>query len=111
MPESTKDPQQLGINSWMEEELYQTYLHDRKYVDESWKDVFEADGRPAASNGRSANGTAGVTKAPGTANGSGATPGNGAGTGTAARVAAPAIAPGANDELTPLRGIAGKIAE
>ena len=35
------DPK-LGINSWLEEELYQTYLHDKKYVDESWKDVFEA---------------------------------------------------------------------
>ena len=44
MPESTKEPQQFGINSWLEEELYQTYLHDRKYVDESWKDVFESNG-------------------------------------------------------------------
>ena len=30
----------LGINSWLEEELYQQYLHDRQTVDESWKDVF-----------------------------------------------------------------------
>ena len=45
MPESTKEPQQFGINSWLEEELYQKYLHDRKYVDESWKDVFESNGK------------------------------------------------------------------
>ena len=37
------DPK-LGINSWLEDELYQTYLHDRKYVDESWKSVFEGNG-------------------------------------------------------------------
>jgi len=34
------DPQQ-GINSWLEDELYQQYLHDHGAVDESWKHVFE----------------------------------------------------------------------
>jgi 2-oxoglutarate dehydrogenase E1 component len=29
-----------GINSWLEDELYQQYLHDRSAVDESWKKVF-----------------------------------------------------------------------
>ena len=58
MPESTKEPQQFGINSWLEEELYQTYLHDRKYVDESWKDVFESNGNvQAGSNGASRRNT------------------------------------------------------
>src|SRR5690242_9331 len=38
--ESKPDPE-LGINSWLEEELYQEYLHNRGAVDESWKQVFE----------------------------------------------------------------------
>ena len=47
------DPK-LGINSWLEDELYQTYLHDRKYVDESWKTVFEqtAMAQPAYAAGK-----------------------------------------------------------
>ncbi len=39
----------MGINSWLEDELYQQYLHDRSTVDESWKQVFaeaHPDGRP-----------------------------------------------------------------
>src|SRR5579871_3650816 len=39
MPLKT-DPE-LGINSWLEDELYQQYLNDRSAVDESWKHVFE----------------------------------------------------------------------
>ena len=37
---SKPDPD-LGINSWLEEELYQEYLHDHGAVDESWKEVFQ----------------------------------------------------------------------
>ncbi len=39
-----------GVNSWLEDELYQQYLHDRGAVDESWKHVFEeaGNGHPAA---------------------------------------------------------------
>ncbi len=33
--------QEMGINSWLEDELYQQFLHDRSTVDESWKHVFE----------------------------------------------------------------------
>ena len=29
-----------GVNAWLEEELYQQYLHDRRTVDESWKQIF-----------------------------------------------------------------------
>jgi 2-oxoglutarate decarboxylase len=36
-----KTDQDLGINSWLEDELYQQYLNDRTAVDESWKHVFE----------------------------------------------------------------------
>src|SRR5271166_6392427 len=45
MPQST--PSEFGINSWLEDELYQQYLHDRKTVDDSWKKIFETNGSPA----------------------------------------------------------------
>src|SRR5438105_8434560 len=32
---SESGPPDFGINSWLEDELYQQYLHDRKTVDES----------------------------------------------------------------------------
>ena len=38
---SLKTDPELGINSWLEDELYQQYLNDRTAVDESWKHVFE----------------------------------------------------------------------
>lgn len=31
----------LGINAWLEDELYQEYLNDRAAIDESWKALFE----------------------------------------------------------------------
>ncbi|HOL70000.1 MAG TPA: multifunctional oxoglutarate decarboxylase/oxoglutarate dehydrogenase thiamine pyrophosphate-binding subunit/dihydrolipoyllysine-residue succinyltransferase subunit [Bryobacteraceae bacterium] len=40
----------LGINAWLEDELYQEYLHDRAAIDESWKALFE--------NGHRTNGLA-----------------------------------------------------
>src|SRR4051794_1839469 len=109
MPESTKEPQQFGINSWLEEELYQTYLHDRKYVDESWKDVFESNGNGHAGS----NGTGAVTqaKAPSNGNQNGTSNGAGAAAATASKLTAPPVPVGPNDELTPLRGISAKIAE
>src|SRR5262252_11205975 len=47
---SLKSEQDLGVNSWLEDELYQQYLHDRTAVDESWKHVFEENGgtKPAS---------------------------------------------------------------
>ena len=42
-----KTDSDLGINSWLEDELYQQYLNDRTAVDESWKHVFEGDGAPS----------------------------------------------------------------
>ena len=30
----------LGVNSWLEEELYHQYRFDRKSVDEGWTDLF-----------------------------------------------------------------------
>jgi len=73
----------LGINSWLEDELYQQYLNDRTAVDESWKHVFED----------APNGHPEVAPSP-------APP--------LARSAPPPTAP---ENLQPLRGIAAKIAE
>jgi 2-oxoglutarate decarboxylase len=81
-----KSDSELGINSWLEDEIYRQYLRDRSAVDESWKDRFESNGVTPA-----------VTPA------SPAAPG---------RPAAPrASDPAAGVELQPLRGAAGRIAE
>ena len=37
-----------GVNAWLQDELYQEYLHDRTSVDESWKRVFESNGSTTA---------------------------------------------------------------
>src|SRR5208282_1181781 len=80
MPESPKP----SINSWLEDELYHQYLHDRQTVDADWKQIFDSNGHAVPANGKTV--TAVVAKAP-------ATP----------------VAPG--DELVPLRGPALRIAE
>ena len=36
-----KSDPEMGINSWLEDELYQEYLRDRSTVDDSWKRIFE----------------------------------------------------------------------
>jgi 2-oxoglutarate dehydrogenase E1 component len=40
-----------GINSWLKDEIYQQYVHDRRIVDSSWQEVFagEADSAGARS--------------------------------------------------------------
>ena len=45
MPAKT-DPG-MGINSWLQDELYWQYQHDRSTVDESWKDFFDENGAEA----------------------------------------------------------------
>ena len=42
----------LGINSWLEDELYYQYQFDRSSVDEGWKELFQESGP----NGTSQNG-------------------------------------------------------
>ncbi|MBV9442578.1 MAG: multifunctional oxoglutarate decarboxylase/oxoglutarate dehydrogenase thiamine pyrophosphate-binding subunit/dihydrolipoyllysine-residue succinyltransferase subunit, partial [Acidobacteriaceae bacterium] len=58
-----KDPA-LGVNSWLEEELYHQYQFDRKSVDEGWTQIFEdagSNGHPLGNGGeRSASATAQV---------------------------------------------------
>src|SRR5689334_18480130 len=79
---ASKSSEELGINSWLEDELYQQYLHDRSTVDSSWQDVF-----------KKGNGTTAAPSAP-------ATP---------PQAAAPE--PRDGEQLQPLRGAAGRIAE
>jgi 2-oxoglutarate dehydrogenase E1 component len=95
-----QDPshQPLGINSWLEDELYSQYKHDRRTVDAEWAKVFEADGQAAPTNGAAAGKTL---------NGSHTIAGNG----TAAVPQPPAFEPGPADHLVPLRGAAARIAE
>src|SRR5260370_20496586 len=41
---AVKSGPDLGVNSWLEDELYQQYLHDHGAVDDSWKELFENGG-------------------------------------------------------------------
>src|SRR5689334_8349056 len=101
-----KSDKDLGINSWLEDEMYQEYLHDRAAVDESWKHVFDdargANGRaPAApveggNAGPPAEGPAGGEAAAGPA---------------AAAVTSASGTSASGEELIPMRGAAARIAE
>ncbi len=97
---------ELGINSWLEDELYQQYLSDRKNVDESWKEVFDTNG-----------GSAPETSAPAPANGSHVQqqqhvqqPGVALQNGGSV-LPVPEHQPVAGETLMPLRGAAARIAE
>ena len=76
---------QMGVNSWLEEELYRQYLRDHGAVDESWRRRFEqAPPKPRQPVKPAA----------------------------AAPASAPAAAPapGAGEEIAPLRGAAARLA-
>ena len=88
------EPSAPSVNSWLEDELYQQYLHDRQTVDPSWKKVFEPNG-----------GTHSTTAAP--ASTEAAAP-------SRAMVHAEAVSTlpvAVGDQLVPLRGPALRIAE
>jgi 2-oxoglutarate decarboxylase len=91
---AVKPDPDMGINSWLEDELYQQYLHDRSTVDESWKHVFEENGAPRE-NGVAPPAARSVSSAVATANGAAPAP--------------PDLQPG--EQLQPLRGAAARIAE
>ena len=91
---SESDRPSLGINSWLEDELYLQYLHDRKTVDDSWRKVFETNG----------DGAKVAVQTPETA----AVTGNGAAAMTAE---VPEHRPTSGEHLVPLRGAAARIAE
>src|SRR6516165_7584132 len=82
----------LGINSWLEDELYQQYLHDRSAVDESWKHLFEETSGPVPARPAEAPTVNGSTAAPKAAS-------------------APAAEPGPGEQLLPLRGAAARIVQ
>jgi 2-oxoglutarate dehydrogenase E1 component len=94
------------INSWLEEELYQQYRHDRGLVDESWKGVFATNGgvkgqtdpsEPAATeplNGEQPNAVQPAAPTPPVAV-------------TTQQVA---VQVGSSEQLVPLRGAAGRLA-
>ena len=79
---ASQSESEMGINSWLEDELYQQYQRDHSTVDESWKHVFEEPRPPA-------NGAPAV----------------------AGKAATPAPEPAPGEQLLPLRGAAGRIAE
>lgn len=103
---------ELGINSWLEDELYQQYLSDRKNVDESWKEVFETNSEAATAGASVPSNGSHVTQPAVTLHNGGAhaAPGNG-GSATSSAVAVPEHQPVDGETLMPLRGAAARIAE
>ena len=79
---SLRSDSKTGINSWLEDEMYQRYLADSAAVDDSWKEAFARAGKepPRARSGRSAS-------------------------------PAPAPEPPDGASLQPMRGAAARIAE
>src|SRR5580704_14452216 len=102
MPESR--PPEFGINSWLEDELYQQYLHDRKAVDPSWTKVFESNGGTIASTGNGAHTPEPAKTSNGVAHPSQALP-----QAQALPQGVAQVRPG--EQLTALRGAAARIAE
>lgn len=103
-----------GINSWLEEELYQQYLHNHQTVGEQWKEIFESGNGHENGNGHGTAATAEPVAAPPAP----APPAPvkveppAAVAAPAPKVpAAPAADTGSADQLTPLRGAALRIAE
>jgi 2-oxoglutarate dehydrogenase E1 component len=71
----------MSINSWLEDELYQQYLHDHSAVDENWKSIFEH--KAPTGNGVSPK-TTPVT---------------------------PVTEPGLGEQLIPMRGASARVAQ
>ena len=90
---SESRPHDLGINSWLEDELYQQYLNDRRNVDDSWKKVFESNGSTHTGNGTS---TPSAIASPSS---------------ETLTIPAPEHRPVTGETLVPLRGAAARIAE
>ena len=88
-----ENPTQPDINSWLEDELFQQYKHDRKTVDTTWTPVLEANGHTTAPAPKAAA----VADPP---------------RALALRAAeVPTVAVAEDDQLIPLRGPALRIAE
>ena len=79
----SKSGPEPGVNSWFEEELYREYLRDHSAVDQSWKTVFDQGNGSGAASVR----------------------------GEIGKIANPEIGVPGDEQLEPLRGAAGRIAE
>src|SRR5260370_9259218 len=102
---AVKSGPDLGVNSWLEDELYQQYLHDHGAVDGSWKELFENGGGNGAATTADQSPQAPAESAP-------STPAeNGLGMETPAPAAGLQPEKGAPVEMVPLRGAAARIAE
>ena len=87
------------INSWLQDELYYTWRHDQRSVDDSWKKFFEGNGaKPAEVQAAPAPGPVHPNGAP-------------ALVGVGAPAPSTSITPAPGEVLQPLRGVAAKIAE
>jgi len=138
MPQSN-DPS-LGINSWLEDELYYQYQFDKKSVDERWTELFQQEGHgggaPAAEQAASGNSSVAVaepppvmpesaqapapmqsapplpaTPAPMPASPANGTPSNAVATTPKLPARQETVTAGPGEQLIPLRGAAAKIAE
>ena len=103
MPESTNP--KFGINSWLEDELYEQYLHNKGNVDESWKAVFEK-----SNGGHAPTQSTAVQRQQPSANGAPSAPAVTTPPVSTA-VAIPAHHAVAGEQPVPLRGAAARIAE
>ena len=96
----------IDLNSWLAEELYQDYVHNRTAVDDTWKQVFDGNGHTAVA--KTGNGTNGTTVAP-------AAEPPPVVARPAAASAAPAPAPQLTlspaEQLVPLRGALARLAD
>ena len=104
------------INSWLEDEMYTQFLHDRKGVGEDWKDIFETNGAPVAVLAAAVIAPP-PPPPPVPAVVNGGAPSNGpvaAAAQTAVAMttaaAAPALQLGPSEQLVPLRGAAARLA-
>ncbi|HEY1755854.1 MAG TPA: multifunctional oxoglutarate decarboxylase/oxoglutarate dehydrogenase thiamine pyrophosphate-binding subunit/dihydrolipoyllysine-residue succinyltransferase subunit [Bryobacteraceae bacterium] len=86
-----QDPSQPDINSWLEDEIFQQYSHDRQAVDTSWKQMFDGSGSTTAVVEASPQAPTALAPPP--------------------RREAPTVPISAGDQLVPLRGPALRIAE
>ena len=94
------------LNSWLEDELRQQYQHDRKMVDESWKEVFDTNGAP--SNGAPAHAGGGNGAPSAVSPASAEPPANVPVKTQNVEKSLPQVGP--SQQLVPLRGAAARIA-
>ncbi len=93
-----QDPTQPDINSWLEDELFHQYSHDRQAVDGSWSQVFDSNGHtlPPANGGPASSAATAVAEPQASRHPVPQTP---------------SVPISAGDQLVPLRGPALRIAE